>query len=170
MELVVAAIVNEQAAVTRRFVRWYLAQGASRVWLFLDGPAGADLSPFAGDDRVRVQPCTPEFWNGLGLSPDARFTRRQNAALTHAYRAQDRGWLLNVDADELMYFPGTTLAARMALVPPDVQTIRVATAELVETAAPGQVFRLPLSRAAVNNVYGADADIFRRRFGLIGRK
>jgi hypothetical protein len=168
MDLVVAAIVNEPPTVIRRFVRWYLAQGASLVWLFLDDPASSDRSVFAGEDRVRIQPCTPAFWNGLGLSQDARFTRRQNAALTHAYQALDRDWLLNVDADELMYFPGTTLADRLALVPPDVQTIRVATAELVDTGGDGRVFRLPVSRAAVNEIYGTDADIFRPRFGLVG--
>lgn len=168
MGFTVAAIVNEPAPMLRRFVRWYQAQGATAVQLFFDDPACPDLPEFAALPGVTAVACTPDFWQGLGLSPEARFTRRQNAALTDAYRGLDAGWLLNVDADELMYFAGTTLAARLADVPPDVPTIRVASAEMVAAEAPGIVVRLQMPRATVNAIHGEMAGLFRPRFGLIG--
>jgi hypothetical protein len=167
MGFVVAAIVNEPLAVLERFVRWYLAQGATRVDLYFDDPAHGEIARLAALPRVSATPCTPEFWRSIGLSPEARFTRRQNAVLTHAYHALADGWLLNVDADELMYVAGTTLADWLA-TRDDAQTIRVATAEHVLGGGYEQIFRLPIPRAAVNAVYGDEADLFRRRFGLIG--
>lgn len=168
MGFVVAAIVNEPGPVLDRFVRWYRAQGAQEVWLFFDDPGCPDLPRFAAMEGVTATACTAEFWNGLGLSPEARFTRRQNAVLTWAYEKIGSGWFLNVDADELMYFADTSLAARLKAVPAEVRTIRVATAELVGADIPEQLFRLQLPRGQVTDVYGADADLFRRRFGLIG--
>lgn len=167
MSFVVAAIVNEPAAVLDRFLRWYLAQGAARIELYFDNPRHPDMARIAALPRVKVTPCTPEFWASLGLAADARFTRRQNAVLTQAYLALAEGWLLNVDADELMYVAGGRLdhwlAARQ-----DAQTIRVATAEHLHSHAPEQIFRLPLPRPLVNAIYADEADLFRRRFGLIG--
>jgi hypothetical protein len=168
MGFTVAAIVNEPGPVIDRFVNWYLAQGASAVWLFFDDPGSPDIPRVARVAGVTVTPCTAGFWQGLGLSPDVRFTRRQNAALTWAYSQVQDGWLLNVDADELMYFPGTTLAARLETVAPDVPTIRVASAELVGADVPEQMFRIQIPRDRVSAVYGDAADLFRRRFGLIG--
>ncbi len=167
MSFVVAAIVNEPEPVLARFVSWYLDQGAHEVQLYLDNPAHPAAARLAALPRVRVTLCTPDFWQGIGISPDARFTRRQNAVLTHAYRALTDGWLLNVDADELMYARGATLADWLA-AQTEPQTIRVATAEHVHAPEAGQLFRLPIPRAAVNAIYGAEADLFRRRFGLIG--
>jgi hypothetical protein len=168
MGFTVAAIVNESGPVIDRFLRWYLAQGASAVWLFFDDPASPNMDRLASAAGVTVTPCTPEFWHGLGLSPDVRFTRRQNAALTWAYGQVQDGWLLNVDADELMYFPGTTLAARLETVAAEDRTIRVASAELVGADVPEQMFRIQVPRERIGAVYADAADLFRRRFGLIG--
>jgi hypothetical protein len=167
MGFVVAAIVNEPFAVLDRFVRWYLAQGASRVDLYFDDPEHAEIAQFAALPCVRVTPCTAAFWSSIGIAAEARFTRRQNAVLTQAYHGLRDGWLLNVDADELMYVAGTTLADWLA-AREDAQTIRVTTAEHVLGGEAELLFRLPIPRDAVNDVYGAEADLFRRRFGLIG--
>lgn len=167
MGFVVAAIVNEPAAVLDRFVGWYLAQGADRVDLYFDDPAHAEIPRIAALPRVTATPCTPEFWQAIGIAADARFTRRQNAVLTHAYHRLTDGWLLNVDADELMYAQGQSLADWLA-AQSEPQTIRVDTAEQVHSPLPDQVFRLPIKRGAVNAIYGEEADLFRRRFGLIG--
>lgn len=166
--LTVIAVVNESGWVLDRFMHWYLAQGARQIVLFFDNPDDPALAGVSRLPDVTVIPCTAEFWRGVGMKPDARFTRRQNAALTRAYRQVTQGWVLNVDADELMYFPGTTLAARLAEVPDGVATIRVATAELVVSDRQAPVFRLPISREQVNAIYGDDADLFRPRLGLIG--
>ena len=167
MGFVVAAIVNEPTPVLERFVSWYLGQGADRVDLYFDDPAHGDIPRFAALPRVTATPCTPAFWASLGLSAEARFTRRQNAVLTHAYHKLQDGWLLNVDADELMYAAGTALADWLAKQS-EPQTIRVASAEQVHAGGPEQVFRLQIPKAEVNAIYGAEADLFRRRYGLIG--
>ena len=167
MGFVVAAIVNEPSAVLERFVSWYLRQGADRVALYFDDPAHPDIARFAALPYVTVTPCTAEFWASLGLSAEVRFTLRQNAALTHAYRAQTEGWLLNVDADELMYAAGKTLAAWLA-TQTEPQSLRIASAEQIHTAGPQQLFRLQIAKAEVNEIYGAESDLFRRRYGLIG--
>ena len=166
MGFCVAAIVNEPAAVLNRFVGWYLAQGAEAITLYFDDPTHPDLTRLAELPRVICVACTAEFWQGLGVSAEARFTRRQNTVLTHAYHQQAEGWLLNVDADELMYAKGTTLAAWLENRE-DTQTIRIATAEHVHGGT-GRLFRLPIPRKTVNAIYGAEADLFRRRHGLIG--
>jgi hypothetical protein len=167
MSFVVAAIVDEPSEVLDRFVRWYLAQGARRVDLYFDNPDHAAISRFAAMPGVNVTACTPAFWASIGIAADARFTRRQNAVLTQAYHALPDGWLLNVDADELMYVRGATLADWLA-ARQDAQTIRIATAEHVQSNTDEQLFRLPLPRQVVSEIYGNEADLFRRRFGLIG--
>lgn len=167
MSFVVAAIVDEPRVVLDRFVRWYLAQGARRIDLYFDNPNHNATSHFATIPEVTVTACTPAFWASIGIAADARFTRRQNAVLTQAYHALPEGWLLNVDADELMYVQGATLAEWLA-TRQDAQTIRIATAEHVQSSTGEQLFRLPLPRKVVGAIYGDDADLFRRRFGLIG--
>lgn len=168
MILTVAAIVREPAEVIRRFLDWYLAQGAERILLFLDDPADPLLEELRATPRVEPVPCTPDFWAGLGLSPERRFTRRQNATLTAAYRALKEGWLLNVDADELMRFNGCTLGEAVRRFPDDAVCVRVATAEQVHLADGGEAFRLPIPRDVVSCVYGDSAQLFRPRAGLLG--
>lgn len=167
MGFTVAAIVNEPTPVLTRFVRWYLTQGAQQVQLYFDAPDHAAVTALRTDPRVTTIPCTPAFWHSIGIADDARFTRRQNAVLTHAYHALRQGWLLNVDADELMYAQNGTLADWLA-TRTDAQTIRIATAEHVHGPGNDLLFRLPIPRNKVNEIFDGNADLFRRRFGLIG--
>lgn len=168
MSFTVAAIVREPAAVVRRFLRWYLSQGAERILLFLDDPTDPLLEELRATPRVEPIICTPDFWAGLKLSPDLRFPRRQNAALTAAYRELMHGWLLNVDADELMHFSGCTLSEAVRRFPSDVDCVRVTTAEQVHLSGGGEAFRLPVARDVVARVYGESAELFRPRSGLLG--
>jgi hypothetical protein len=167
MSFVVAAIVNEPDPVLDRFVQWYLAQGATRIDLYFDDPAHPAIPRLGALARVTATPCTPAFWDDIGISAAARFTRRQNALLSHAYSQLRDGWLLNVDADELMYAAGTTLENWLQ-TQNEAQTIRVATAEYVRADTAEQIFRLPIPRPIVGEIYRDEADLFRRRFGLIG--
>ena len=163
----VATIAREPLPVMARFLTWYLDQGAARIIVYLDDPADPAQDAFT-HPRISFVPCTPDFWATLGLSPDKRFTRRQNAAITAAYHALGDGWLLAVDADELMHVAGKTLAQAVQGFPADAVAISVATAEQVFLSDGSQAFRLPIPRATVNAIYGEDAPLFRPRFGLVG--
>lgn len=163
----VAAIVRESEAVLRRFIDWYLGQGARRIVLFLDNPEDPLLPMLRAMPGVDPVPCTPAFWAGLGLTPEVRFPRRQNAAVTSAYRALESGWLLNVDADELMRFEGRTLAQAVEGFP-EVRSVRVAPAEQVHLPGGGAAFRVAIDRKAVDRVYLDQTRLLRRRMGLVG--
>ncbi|WP_227284067.1 glycosyltransferase family 2 protein [Boseongicola sp. H5] len=164
----VAAIMREPLPVLTRFLNWYRAQGAGRMILFLDDPDDPALPYLRTIPEVDARPCDAAFWTRLGLPPGARFTRRQNAALTLAYHETSEGWFLNVDADELMRFEGRTIAEALATWPDELQTARILSAEQVFLADGTEAFRLPLPRPTINEIYGAHADLFRSRFGLIG--
>lgn len=166
--LTVATIAREPVPVLRRFIDWHLSQGAARIILFLDDPDDPAQAALSGDPRVDIRPCTPAFWAGLGMSPDVRFTRRQRAVMTLAYREASEGWVLILDADELMWMRGRSLPAALTDLPEDVDTLRVTSAEQVGLSEGGEAFRLPVARKTVDAIYGADAPLFRPRFGLVG--
>ncbi len=167
----VGAILREDPEDTLRFAAWYLDAGADRLTLYFDDPQDPAIGVLCHHPRIGCIPCTPDFWMDLGLDPDSRFTKRQNAALTHAYRQSDADWFLNVDADEFVHIEGRSLAAFLAEVPQDAVSVRIETAEAVGTGGdhPSRVFRLPMERDAARRVYGGDAGLFGpRRKGLVG--
>lgn len=166
--LTVVTIAREPTAVLARFIAWHLSQGAARIIVFLDDHEDPAQHVLAGDPRVVFRPCTAALWAGLGVAPDARFTKRQRAAMTAAYREISDGWVMILDADELMWFAGRDLPRGLAELPPETATLRVRSAEEVALPDGQRAFRLPIDRAAVNGIYGADAPLFRPRFGLVG--
>jgi hypothetical protein len=166
--LTIATIAREPVAVLSRFLHWHLAQGAGRIIVFLDDPGDPAQTALAGDPRVEFRPCTPALWRQIGVAPDARFTKRQRAAMTAAYHEIADGWVLILDADELMWFEGRDLPSGLAELPPDTATLRVSSAEEVALPDGQSGFRLPIDKGAVNDIYGADAALFRPRFGLVG--
>lgn len=165
-----AAILNESLADTMRFAAWYLAEGAHSLLLFFDDPGAPAIGVLGAHPRITCVPCTADFWDGIGVAPDAPFVKRQNAALTHAYHITGETWFLNVDADEFLMVDGGGIAGLLAGHGHGVEAVRVETAEVV--AAPGQPrtqFRLPMPRDVARRVYGDNAYLFGpRRMGLIG--
>ncbi|MCE8553178.1 glycosyltransferase family 2 protein [Ruegeria pomeroyi] len=167
----VGAILNEPLPDTLRFAAWYLEAGAEGLTLLFDNPHDPAIPVLSTHPRIDCVACTPEFWADLGLTPETRFTKRQNAALTWAYRRQTEGWLLNVDADEFMWVSEGGIAPFLAEQPTQVEAIRVETAEIVAgpDGVAGQIYRLPMERDAARRVYGDSAALFGpRRKGLIG--
>lgn len=166
----VGAILREPVPTTLRFVSWYLDLGARHVTLYFDDPQDAAIPLVTDHPQITAIPCTPDFWASVGSAPDARFTKRQNIVLAHAYRAQKDGWLLNVDSDELLYLENGTVADLLAGQGPSVRGIRILPAELIQTGddADGTYFRLPMKRWALRDVYGEDAPKLARRQGLAG--
>src|SRR6056297_580822 len=166
--LTMVTIAREPLPVLDRFLRWHLGQAAARIMVLLDDHDDPASAAFAGDPRIDIRPCTDAFWSSIGLSPDARFTRRQRAVMNRAYAEVAEGWILVLDADELMWVQDRPLPAALAEVPENTTTIRVLSAEQVTLADGREAFRRPVSRAEVNEIYGADAALFRPRHGLVG--
>ena len=162
----VAAIAKEPWPILERFVRWHLDQGADRLILYLDDPNDPSLPRLHGDPRIEPRPCTPALWAGLGMAPDARFTRRQRGVYTQAYAASDTDWLLLLDADELMWLRDG-IASTLSALSDDAMSLRVLSAEQVRMPDGSDVFRSPIPRKSVNRIYGADADLLRIRHGLV---
>lgn len=163
----VATIAKEPWPVLSRFLSWHLSQGAERIILYLDDPEDPAIPRLTGDPRLDVRPCSEAFWAGLGLRSDARFTRRQRAVLTQAYAEVTDGWLLVLDADELMWTRDRRLDDALTTLPDDAMSLRVRSAEQVRLPDGTDAFRTPIARPLVNDVYGDDADLLRIRNGLI---
>jgi hypothetical protein len=167
----VASVLKEPLNVTLRFVAWYLDQGAERITLFFDDPQDPAIGVLSDTPEVNCIPCTPDFWETLGLSPEVRFTKRQNAAITSAYRGQVHGWLLNVDSDEFLALREGRISDLLAAQPDEVQAVRVLTAELVQPvpARDDMQFRCPMERDVARRVYQNNTRFFGpRRKGLMG--
>jgi hypothetical protein len=163
----VATIAREPWPVLNRFLRWHLAQGAARIIVYLDDPNDPSLPRLRGDPRIDARPCTPALWASVGLEPDARFTRRQRHVLAQAYADTTDGWLLVLDADELIWFRGRRIPEALATLPGDAQSLRVKSAEQVILPGGTDGFRMPIDRKAVSRVYGTEADLLRIRYGLV---
>lgn len=164
----VAAIVKEPAPIIDRFLGWYLAAGAAGITLFFDDPQDPAIAACCTDPRVTAVPCTQDYWRSIGQDPDSRFTLRQNAAITDAYRKTTEDWLLVVDADELVHLAQGGIAALLAAQGPDTRSLMIEPAEFVHAPDVAAAFRLPIGRGIVNRIYGGNADLFRKRHGLIG--
>ncbi|MEM7318261.1 MAG: glycosyltransferase family 2 protein [Pseudomonadota bacterium] len=167
----VGAILNESLADTLRFSAWYLEQGASGLTLLFDNPQDPAIGVLDSHPLITCVRCTAAFWDQLGHSQDVRFTKRQNAGLNWIYRQTGEDWLLNVDGDEFLYVPERSIADLLNGLPPELEALRVETAEIVAPLSQrtGQVFRLPMDRDAARRVYRDDAPLFGpRRKGLVG--
>lgn len=165
----VGAIMNEPQTEVLRFAAWYFEAGAHGMTLFFDNPDDPAAAVLEDHPNVTVIRCTPEFWDRLGLSPETRFPRRQNAAMTWLYRQCTDSWLLNVDADEFMYIP-TGVDRFLNTIPEDIEAVRIQSAEKLLTGNPANGFyRLPMERDAAKRVYGDAARFFGpKRKGLVG--
>ncbi|WP_224815710.1 glycosyltransferase family 2 protein [Hasllibacter sp. MH4015] len=167
MGFTVATIAREPWSILNRFLRWHLDQGADRIVLYLDDPDDPAIPHLQGEPRIDVRPCTPAYWSAARLSPDARFVRRQRHVLSEAYHELSDGWLEVVDADELMWFRDRPIGDVLDALPADAMSLRVLSAEEVRLPGGAQAFRTPIDRPRVNDIYGADADLLRIRFGLV---
>ena len=152
-----------------RFVAWYLAQDADRIVLCFEDPNDPSIEMLEGLARVECIPCTPDFWQSLGIKPEARFTKRQNRAMSYVYSTVTAGWFLNVDCDELVHLRGRTLAAEVDRQTPDIRAFRILTAEhLVTPDSPKLHFRTPMSAPMQRRAYGDSKAGMTLRMGLMG--
>ncbi len=166
MGFTVATIAREPWPILNRFLAWHLDQGADRIILYLDDPDDPAIPKLQGEPRIDFRRCTPAFWAGHGLAPDARFTRRQRCVLSEAYGGLSEGWLLVVDADELMWLRDCPIADTLEALPAEALSLRVLSAEEILLPDGSRAFRTPVDRKMVNKIYPEDADLLRIRFGL----
>jgi hypothetical protein len=81
-DFTVVTIAREPLPVLRRFIDWHLGQGAARIILFFDDPDDPGDRGFEGRAAARCEALHAALWTELGVDPEARFTRRQRAAMT----------------------------------------------------------------------------------------
>ncbi len=166
----VVTIAREEPEVIRRFVAWHLDAGVERIFLYFDNPDDPCIDMVSHLDRVTAIPCTQEFWADLGAAPDDRFTMRQNRACLHGYNAAPDGWVLNVDADELVLIEGRSVGEFLAAMPVDCRSVLIRPAEEVQTAETGngRLFRQPMPKWMAKGVYGDLAPLMVRNKGMVG--
>ena len=166
----VTAIAREAPEVIQRFVAWHLDQGAAHIYLYFDDPGDPCIEMVSHLEQVSAVPCTPEFWTELGLTQETRFTKRQNHACRHGYDQVSNGWVLNVDADELLWIETGSIGAFLAEQAPDCRAVLFEPAELVLIDGDeGQpAFRSKTPRPVLRRTYGDIANIIRRNDGLVG--
>jgi hypothetical protein len=166
--LTIVTVAKEPLKILLRFVAWHRERGADHIRIYLDDPDDPAIPALEPLDFVTLVRCTPNFWTSVGIEPDTRFTRRQNAALTHGYRATQAGWVGVIDADELFYSQSRPLNEVMADMPPEIRGVRFATAEIVHSDAPGQHFRTAMNKIQCHALYGEVAGLVKRNGGLVG--
>jgi hypothetical protein len=166
--LTIVTVAKEPLKILLRFVAWHREHGADHIRLYLDDPDDVAIPILERLDYMTVIRCTPEFWDSIGVDPQERFTKRQNAALTHGYRATTKGWVGVIDADELFYSQARPLKKFLAGLPRKTRAVRFATAEIVHSDAPGQHFRTVLGKKQSHAIYGPAAGLIKRNGGLVG--
>lgn len=166
----VTAIAKETPEVIQRFVAWHLGAGADRIFLYFDDPDDPCIDMVSHLDRVIATRCTPEFWESLGLTPETRFTKRQNAACRHGYDQVETGWVVNVDADELLYVEAESISDFLGRQQAGCRAVLFEPAELILIEGDGSkpAFRCKTPRPVLRRAYGEIAGIIRRNDGLVG--
>lgn len=166
--LTIVTVAKEPLKILLRFVAWHREHGADHIRIYLDDPEDPAIATLERLDYVTITRCTPQFWKSIGVDPEDRFTKRQNAALTHGYRATPAGWVGVNDADELFYSQTRPLKKFLAALPRKTRAVRFATAEIVHSDAPGHHFRTMMGKKQSHSLYGPSAGLIKRNGGLVG--
>ncbi len=172
----VVATVDEPAALVVAFAAHHLAQGASRVHLFLDQPDAQARAMLAKLPGCEVTVCDDTYWAASEKRKrPLMHTARQIHNARQVYAHTDADWLLHCDADEFVR-DGAALAAALAEAPAAAMYMRLLVAEraypervVSETIFSG-VFRHELPNYPRNGaeIYGEMQAFF--HYGLTGHK
>lgn len=170
--ITLVSVLREPLPDLFRFVTWHRRQGIGRFILYLDDPRDPALTALAGIADVTAVPCTAAFWDSVGLAPDARFTKRQCAALTHGYRQVTEGWVAVCDGDERFHAASGSLQSILAKAPEAISALRILPAEIIHCGIDdGHLrFRTPMARSQVERIYGEAAPLVRHNLGLVGHR
>ena len=151
----VSCLLNEAPLQTEIFVKYHLALGIRRIRLYFDNPLDPMLNHDFGTDRVEAIACSEEFWNEvLGRMPAnnaEKLSVCHKHGLNYLNKLEDIDWVINLDADELLYVkPGASLASYL----PSVMSMHL------------QIQARPLESVFVDE---SDQDIFAARYFKVPR-
>ncbi|APE42304.1 hypothetical protein BOO69_01910 [Sulfitobacter alexandrii] len=167
----IVTILREPREVLERFVAWHLHQGADRIHLYFDDPQdpGIDAMRQFGE-RVIATPCTDAFWEELGVLEVANFTKRQNAAIMHAYRQIEDGWVAVVDGDELLWSNDRPISEMLKALPETQRSVVIRPVEYVNYPQEPEklLFRRFIDGDMLDQVFGNFAVFMNRNRGFAG--
>lgn len=160
--------LRESMEDTLRFVAWYLDLGVDHMHLYLDDPDDPCQTVLAQQPGISCWPCTSNFWAHAGLTPNSPHPDRQKAALSHGYANVTSGWVLTVDADELLY-PQDGLPALLKTLPEATRSASILPVEAIRSdKAFTGLYRCPMENDDVRRVYGPVGQLMLPRRGLVG--
>lgn len=172
----VVSVVKEDEAVLRRFVGYYLSQGAERIVLFFDGVCPIEVSEWSpGSVEIHNMDLAFKAQNETGDPKDLIAT--QEMVFTNIHEKNQADWLLVVDADEFVVVPDGKLSEALKDLDPKVEAIRFPVGEAVwgpdddDSLEFGCThFRFPMGRIYARllsrALYGKLSRLYRR--GLLG--
>lgn len=127
----VVATVDEPAALVVAFATHHLAQGASRVHLFLDQPDAEAQAMLAKLPGCEVTVCDDTYWAASEKRKrPLMHTARQIHNARRVYAHTDADWLLHCDADEYVR-DGAAATQALAEAPDAALYMRLLVAERV---------------------------------------
>lgn len=168
----ITVMMRESPDVVQRFLDFYRAAGAEKIFVYFDGPIdaleGLDLT------RTELTECDDAFWQatcGDRVHLDAALW----ATHTRSAGRHDSDWLFITDADE--FLTGGSIRNMLARVPAEVEALRIRNVEAVwgpgddiDKSFASTHFRKPLPKKLftllARPLYGRLAPFF--HFGLVG--
>lgn len=109
------------------WVSYHLNVGIDHMFLFFDNPDHPGIAAVEGDPRVTAVRCDASYWPG-GAAKRERLTLHQrqwfnaDKGLQFA-RQRQFDWIVHIDSDELLYYPGRLHDALDAL-PASIEVVR----------------------------------------------
>ena len=156
MSFCVVTLTNLDVDTLKRFTAYYFDQGADRIALYFDDPKDPAIEFFKEVPKVDVIPCDAQFRENLAF-PKEKDSPPQLSISSHAYENLTEDWVVRVDMDEFMYFPGRKISDLLAKVQDEVQTFRPKVAEALSIDAPQKnnyIFRRQMEEKQIEEIYG----------------
>src|SRR6056297_603783 len=130
----VVTVVREETPVIRRFCEHYLALGAERIFLYVDGEASGAraamelMGPAAS--RVDLSEMLEEDWIARFGYPERVLDRKQQKIFPEAHARCKSGWTFFADADEFL-LARQPIMEMLEQVDPGIPSFRLMPAEAV---------------------------------------
>ena len=170
MNFCVKAVVVDDLEALKKFVAYYLDQGAARVALYFENPETKLIGEFAHLDKVHCQACTPEFLSGLRRYLD-RVGPPLHSVATKAYQDLKEDWLVHLDLDEFMYFPGQKISDVLDKQNESTKVLRPPVVESIASDNESGIhhFRDKMKPETVKEIYGDElVAALEKKNGFIG--